>query len=58
MRTIRFTKPGLLIAASALLLCSSLAHASKDAGHSKDCRTFHSNGQIAFGEIQDPTMPI
>ena len=53
MRTIRFTKPGLLIAASALLLSSSLALASKDAGHSKDYRTFHSNGKIAYGKIQD-----
>jgi len=53
MRTIRFTKPGLLLAASTLLLSSSLALASKDAGHSKDYRTFHSNGKIAYGEIQD-----
>ncbi|WP_457665148.1 molybdate ABC transporter substrate-binding protein [Thiolapillus sp.] len=53
MRTIRLTKTGLLLAASTLLLSSSFALASTDAGHSKDYRTFHSNGKIAYGEIGD-----
>lgn len=30
-----------------------VAHAKKDAGHSKDYRTFHSDGQIEYGKIGD-----
>ncbi len=48
-----FTKGSTLLAATALLLSSSMAMASKDAGHSKDYRSFHANGKISYGQIQD-----
>lgn len=46
-------KAGLLLATSALLLTSSLAMASKDAGHGKDYRTFHADGKVDYGHIED-----
>jgi len=36
-----------------VLLTTSLTAESKDAGHSKDYRTFHSNGEIEYGDIAD-----
>jgi ABC-type molybdate transport system substrate-binding protein len=52
MKTPYFAKTGLLMAAT-LLFSSNITLASKDAGHSKDYRTFHANGIVAYGEIQD-----
>ncbi len=52
MRTPYFAKTGLLMAAT-LLFSSNITLASKDAGHSKDYRTFHANGKVAYSEIQD-----
>ena len=46
-------KAALLLAASAWLFSGAPALAVKDAGHSKDYRTFHANGQIDFGRIGD-----
>ena len=53
MRTPHFTKNGLLFAAATLLLSSSITLASRDAGHSKDYRTFHAGGKVTYGNIGD-----
>ena len=38
----------------ALVLCAGAAMAQKeDAGHGKDYRTFHANGEIEYGSIED-----
>lgn len=39
---------------SILLTCFQVSvYAAKDAGHNHDYRTFHANGQIDYGEIED-----
>lgn len=42
----------LLIASCAGLVGQALSE-SKDAGHSKDYRTFHTNGEVEFGSVDD-----
>jgi ABC-type molybdate transport system substrate-binding protein len=46
-------RTGLLLAGAALLFSGGMALAAKDAGHSKDYRTFHANGKVDYGQIED-----
>ena len=42
-----------IVVAGLFLTTSAAAIQAKDAGHSKDYRTFHANGEIEYGDIGD-----
>jgi ABC-type molybdate transport system substrate-binding protein len=41
------------VASAALLFSANISAAGKDAGHGKDYRTFHADGEIEYGSIED-----